>query len=331
MKTAYKVLMLLALAAAFTACKKSLTSNETISLSSDVIATRAGGEVDVNLQPMFLFWTGNNFNSTTATAPDFFVRTADKMIDDYKTEKYNTQVYYPLYDEVVYANGVAPYPGSDYITFAQSNNYSKFNISQTQSTNPYGYDTRGIIDPLVGSATISGKDSAPLGKLMFKHATTKLEIRAQLAETMTKFVDHVQIFIPGTSAAMTLEWNATDKIYEVKGGGTSDGYWAGNYWKDDEGEIDNTADYRNETLYYQLSHERDLRVVSTLIAPPGNSIKVNIKYRQADKATDFSAGNFHEVTVNDFTINFEDSSTDPATPVTLAAGDKYRLILFFDN
>ena len=99
--------MLVALAAAFTACKKGMVSSETISVSTDLISTRADGDVDVTLQPLFLFWTGSNFNSTTATAPDFFVRTADGVIDDYKTTKYNTKVYYPLYDEVVYANGVA--------------------------------------------------------------------------------------------------------------------------------------------------------------------------------------------------------------------------------
>lgn len=322
--------MLVALAAAFTACKKGMVSSETISVSTDLISTRADGDVDVTLQPLFLFWTGTNFNSTTATAPDFFVRTADGVIDDYKTTKYNTKVYYPLYDEVVYANGVAPAPGTDYISFApnQTGDYSKFVINETQNPSTYGDDVRGVTDPLVGSATINGKDSAPLGKLLFKHATTQLFFRAQLAPTMTKFIDHVQVYIPGTSAAMTIEWNATDKIYEVKGGTTTDGYWSGNYWTKNGVNVDNDSYRRNQTMAFQLSRESDLRAGATLIAPPGNSIKVNIKYRQADKSTDFSAGNFHEVTVNDFLIEFKDASDNA---VTLGAGDSYQITLFFDN
>ena len=330
MKTAYKVLTLITLATALVACKKSENRGETtISVLTDLIETRADGdEVDAALQPMFLFWTAGNFGDATKQAPNFFTRVADGVIDDYKTTKYNTKVYYPLYNEVVYANGVAPAPGSDYVSFKTANNYNQFVINETPVEKPELYDVRGMTDPLVATATISGTDEAPLGKLMFKHATTRLELRAQLAPTMTKFVDHVQVFIPGTSAAMTLDWNATTQTYEVKGGGEDDGYWSGTFWSLDGIHPDEAGTpYRNETMYYQLSRENDLRAGITHIVPPGNSITVNIRYRQSDTSENFEA-NCREVNVENFVINFKDGSDNP---VTLGAGDSYRIILFFDN
>ena len=184
-----------AFAVAFTACQKHVESESTIGVLSGVVETRADGDVDVALQPMFLFWTEGNFNDATKTAPDFFVRTPDGMIDDYKTERYNTGVYYPLYDKLVYAAGIAPAPGTAGIDFATSGDYSSFTISNTPDPSAYGDDVRGVVDPLA-AATISGKDSDELGRLLFKHATTKIAFEAMLTPTMTKAVTNVRVEIP---------------------------------------------------------------------------------------------------------------------------------------
>lgn len=312
-----------AFAVAFTACQKHVESESTIGVLSGVVETRADGDVDVALQPMFLFWTEGNFNDATKTAPDFFVRTPDGMIDDYKTERYNTGVYYPLYDKLVYAAGIAPAPGTAGIDFATSGDYSSFTISNTPDPSAYGDDVRGVVDPLA-AATISGKDSDELGRLLFKHATTKIAFEAMLTPTMTKAVTNVRVEIPGSLNATTLTWDATDGIYKVAGGtDDTDDYWMGNFWSTDGTYL---ADDRraNETRVRLVSPIARERVGYTLIAPPGNSMTVTVKYMQADNAD----AAFSERVIEGVVINFKDASNNA---ISLGAGDAYTVRFYFDN
>ena len=289
MKTAYKVLAMAAFAVAFTACQKHVGSESTIGVRSGVVETRADGDVDVALQPMFLFWTDGNFNDATKAAPDFFVRTPDGVIDDYKTERYNTGVYYPLYDRLVYSTGFAPAPGNGGIDFVTSGDYSSFTISDTPNPSAYGDDERGVVDPLA-AATISGKDSDELGSLLFKHATTKIAFEAML--------------IAG----------GTDN---------TDDYWMGNFWSNDGTYL--ADDYRaNETRVRLVSAIARERVGYTLIAPPGNSMTVTVKYMQADNAD----AAFSERVIEGVVINFKDASNNA---ISLGAGDAYTVRFYFDN
>ena len=89
---------LVAALAALTACNRS-GMDEAKNLirigsmdMSDTDAPTRGAAPNRALQPMFLFWTEGNFNSATASAPDFFVRTPEGEIDTYKTSAYGTQV-----------------------------------------------------------------------------------------------------------------------------------------------------------------------------------------------------------------------------------------------
>ena len=324
MKTIYKVLAFVAFMTAIAACQKSENrSNSTIGVLSGVVETRADGDVNVALQPMFLFWTEGNFNDATKTAPDFFVRTPDGEIDHYKTDKYNTGVYYPLYDKVVYSAGIAPAPGSAGLSFATSGDYTAYTIDDTPNPSAYGDDVRGVVDPLA-AATISGKDSAPLGRLLFKHATTKISFEAMLTSTMTKAVTNVQVEIPGSLNPVSLVWNATSGTFEVQGGtdGTDD-YWMGNYWSDNGTYL--SSDRRaNETKTRLVSAIASERVGYTLIAPPGNGMTVTVKYMQADNAD----AEYSERVIEDVPITFVDESNNA---ISLEAGDAYIVRFYFDN
>ena len=119
MKAIIRILPIIALLAAFTACNKGEipgTGENTISLwagedGTGVLRTRAGETPNRSLQPLFLFWTSGNFNNTSASAPNFFVRVPDGEINDFSVTQFNTYEYYPLNNKTVYACGIAPAPG----------------------------------------------------------------------------------------------------------------------------------------------------------------------------------------------------------------------------
>ena len=180
-----------------------------------------------------------------------------------------------------------------------------------------------MVDPLA-AATISGKDSDELGRLLFKHATTKIAFEAMLTPTMTKAVTNVRVAIPGSLNATTLTWDATDGIYKVAGGtDDTDDYWMGNFWSTDGTYL---ADDRraNETRVRLVSPIARERVGYTLIAPPGNSMTVTVKYMQADNAD----AAFSERVIEGVVINFKDASNNA---ISLGAGDAYTVRFYFDN
>ena len=147
---------------------------------------------------------------------------------------------------------------------------------------------------------------------------------AMLTPTMTKAVTNVRVEIPGSLNATTLTWDATDGIYKVAGGtDDTDDYWMGNFWSTDGTYL---ADDRraNETRVRLVSPIARERVGYTLIAPPGNSMTVTVKYMQADNAD----AAFSERVIEGVVINFKDASNNA---ISLGAGDAYTVRFYFDN
>ena len=323
---------ILAALAAFTACSKSEAGkgeSKSICLTTfQDFGTRAD-EPERSLQPLFLFWTDNNFNDATKVAPDFFVRTPDGEIEDYKTTPYNTGVYYPLYNKPVKAAGLAPAPGEGFLTFATAGDYRKFNVAKTTGTTDCPDDEWGVIDVLAAPA-ISATDAAPFTvqtPLYFHHRATKVAFKAQLTPTMTKFVKFVKVEIPGSSAVKTVEWNATAGTYDVKGGAdTTDDYEFGNFWTTD-GEFLSTDPRANATLFFQVLKDKPTNMGYTLIAPHVSSLDVVVKFKMANSVGDFDTNTgIREVSVP-VTINFKDASDND---LTLEAGDAYTVLLYID-
>ena len=337
MKTAYKAIAFIAMAACLAACKKGETAGEprSISLSSlvheDNGATRADGATfNRTLQPLFLFWTEDNFNDATKSAPDFFVRTPDGEIDDYQTEKYNTGVYYPLYDKVVYAAGLAPAPGEGGLQFVTEGDYSQFNIPVGPST--YGDDAHGAYDVMT-TTKVQGNDTNPIAEpLLFKHALTKLSFDAILAESMPQFVKFITIEFPGSAAALSVEWDETDETYKVTGGtdGTDD-FVFGNYWTLDGSSLIEGDPRANYTMFYQLNKTRAQRVGITYIVPPhASSIPVTVKYKMVGTVGGFDTPDpLYPIRdeEKDILLNFVDNNGDP---ISLEAGDSYSIRLVFN-
>lgn len=341
MKTIYRILTITAAAVAFAACNKAVdnTRSHEIGLYAGVMDTRAANPADLvtgrDQTPLFLFWTAGNFDDATKSAPDFFVRTPSGVITDYESSKYNTGVYYPLYDQVVYSAGIAPAPGSGYVECATAGSYDEFVITAPNvpivlnpDGVPYGDDKLGVADVLVTN-TISGKDSAPLGMLTFTHALTKIGFRATLAPTMAKYVKYVTVKFPGSLAPVSATWNATAGTYVIGAGedGTDD-YVFGNYWTDNGTSL---AENRraNVTYFYQVSKDDDERMGYTHIVPPGSSMAVTVQFKVADRAGDFDTTDFEDLRTVEIpvTINFLDASNQA---LELKAGDFYDITLRLD-
>lgn len=347
MKAIIRILPIIALLASFTACSKGEypgTGENTIGLWSGedgtgVLRTRADATIDRSLQPLFLFWTSGNFNNASAVAPNFFVKVPEGEINDFSVTQFNTQEYYPLNNKTVYACGLAPAPGDGYLEPVTTGSYAKFNIGVPDTG--VDDDAYGVTDVMIADV-LSATESVPFAQanpLKFKHAMTKLSFRARLADDMTKFVKYVKVRFPGSLAPVTVEWNATDQKYEVKGGETA--YLFGNYFTTESARLARS----NNTLYYQLSADRNQQMGYTHIVPPGTSMTVHIVYKMADYIDSFDlkermdAGETltpEEIrkarTVVDvdreITIPFYES--DGTTALELKAGDAYTINLVFN-
>ena len=347
MKAIIRILPIIALLAAFTACSKGEipgSGENTISLWSGedgtgVLRTRADATIDRSLQPLFLFWTSGNFNNTSAVAPNFFVKVPDGEINDFSVTQFNTHEYYPLNNKTVYACGLAPAPGEGYLEPVTTGSYAKFNIGVPDIG--VDDDAHGVTDVMIADA-LSATDASPFTQaqpLNFKHALTKLSFRARLADDMTKFVKYVKVRFPGSLTPLTVEWNTNNQKYEVKGGETP--YLFGNYFTTETAGLARS----NNTLFYQLSADRNQQMGYTHIVPPGYSMTVHIVYKMADYIDSFDlkermdAGETltaEEIrkarTVVDvdreITIPFYES--DGTTALELKAGDAYTVNLIFN-
>jgi hypothetical protein len=351
MKAIIRILPIIALLAAFTACSKgeiSGSGENTISLWSGedgtgVLRTRAGDPTpNRSLQPLFLFWTSGNFNNTSAVAPDFFVKVPDGEINDFSVTQFNTNEYYPLNNKTVYACGIAPAPGEGYLEPVTAGSYTKFNIGVPDTG--VDDDDCGVTD-VMAAAVLSATDAAPFTQatpLNFKHLLTKLSFRARLADDMTKFVKYVKVLFPGNLAPLSLEWNTNEQQYEVTGGttGTND-FLFGNYFTTEDAGLPRS----NNTLYYQLSADRNQQMGYTHIVPPGSSINVHIIYKMADYIDSFDlkermdAGETltpeeirkaRTVVDVDREISIPFYESDGTTEVSLKAGDAYTINLVFN-
>lgn len=336
MKTVYKALTLVAVAAAMASCQKGETSGRSgsISLGSylyEGTSTRAGEtEFDRNLQPLFLFWTDGNFNDNTKNAPDFFTRIPEGEIDSYAIDKYNTKVYYPLYDRTVHAVGLAPSPGEKGLAFKTEGDYSEFVIPRGYSE--YADDEHGAYDILV-SNNVEGKDSAPIATpLIFRHALTQISFSAILAPSMSQFVKFITIEFPGSSAPLAVKWNDNDSVYEVIGGADgSDDFVAGNFWTLDGSSLAQNDSRANYTQFFQLNKTRAQQVAKVCIIPPhASSIPVTIRYKMVGTVGGFDTPD-PQNPIRDIekqmSLNFVDSNGDP---VELKAGDAYSIVLSFN-
>lgn len=327
MKRVYMITALVAALAALTACNRS-GMDEAKNLirigsmdMSDTDAPTRGAAPNRALQPMFLFWTEGNFNSATASAPDFFVRTPEGEIDTYKTSAYGTQVYYPIQNKTIYATGFAPAPGDGYLSFATEGDYSKF-IIPAKPAGSQPDDAYGVMD-ILSAPRISATDSNPFtvaNPLQFSHAQTKLFFQATLAPGMPKYVQKVKIKFPNSSVPRTLEWSEADKRYVVKGI-ENEGYETLlNYWTTDGTNL--VDDPRaNQTLFYPMSSVKYEKMGYTYIVPPGSHLNFIVMFRLTDDPANFATGEG----VKDVEVNVSTNLDQ-----TLEAGDAYLIKLIID-
>lgn len=323
MKRVYMITALVAALAALTACNRS-GMDEAKNLirigsmdMSDTDAPTRGAAPNRALQPMFLFWTEGNFNSATASAPDFFVRTPEGEIDTYKTTTYKTGVYYPIQNKTIYATGFAPAPGDGYLSFATEGDYSKF-IIPANPAGTYPDDEYGVMD-ILSAPRISATDSNPFtvaNPLQFSHAQTKLFFDAKLADTMNKFVKEVKVNFPSTLVPRTLEWSASDGRYVVKGVEDGDDITLFNYWTDDGTTL--SSDKRaNETILHGTSSINFEHLGYTYAVPPGDHMDFTVTFKLSDTPIDPV---WRDV---DIPVSLDLDNT-------LQAGDAYRIYLVID-
>ena len=329
MKRIYMIAALVAALAALTACNRSgmdearnLIRIGSMDMSGTNAATRAD-DTPVNraLQPMFLFWTEGNFNSATASAPDFFVRTPDGEIDTYKTSPFGTQVYYPIQNKTIYATGFAPAPGDGYLSFATEGDYSKF-IIPARPAGSVPADAYGVMD-ILSAPRISATDSNPFtvaNPLQFSHAQTKLSFDATIPRHMPKYVRYVQIKLPAQYVPQSVEWNETSQRYEVRGG-TGEDVLLLNYWTDGEGVL-STDPRANETMRNQLSYTKKEDMGYTYIVPPGNYLQFKVVFKITDTADGFE----YNKGIKDVEVPVE-----VRLDATLEAGDAYLIHLSIDT
>ena len=335
MKVLHKILLILAAASFAAACGKTVSPEEDSPLIRlrSFTGTRADGEtaVDRSQQPAFLFWTEGNFNNSAVEEPDFFVCLPENVIDAYAEKSYNTRIPYPTENRPVSATGFAPAPGDGYLQFVSDGDYAAFTIPEnTSGTTTCPDDKYGVMDVLAAKEVVSGSNSSHIADpLEFIHAQTKLIFRATAAPTMTKFVKFIQVQFPGSLTPVSLEWNDTDEVYEVKGqsGTDAEGFVFGNFWTTDG--ILPTSDSRaNWTMATQISSDRNQNMGYTYIVPPcATSIDVHILYKMSECQDGFDTGRFREMDVP-VTIEFVDGNNDP---VELKAGDAYLITLVFDT
>lgn len=335
MKDMHRILIIAAVACLAVACGKTDTPEEAlpyIQLRS-FTGTRADDDVTVdrNLQPLFLFWTADNFNNASVEEPDFFVCAPDNVIDAYAENSYNTRIPYPTGNRAVSATGFAPAPGDGYLQFATAGDYSTFTIPEnTSGTTTCPDDKYGVMDVLVAKESVSGSNSAHIADpLEFIHAQTKLIFRATAAPTMTKFVKFIQVQFPGSLTPVSLEWNETDEVYEVKGQTASDaeGFVFGSFWTTD-GTLPSSDARANWTMAAQISSDRKQNMGYTYIVPPcATSIDVHILYKMSDFQDGFDTDRYLDMDVP-VTIEFVDDHGDL---VELGAGDAYLVTLVFDT
>jgi hypothetical protein len=324
--------------AAMAGCGKGVQPSEDIPDGIGVrscLLTRADGDEPAgrDQQPVFLFWTEGNFNNPSAGEPDFFACTPDDGVDAYSEISYNTKVPYPSGNAAVKATGFAPAPGDGYLAFVTEGDYSQFTIPSPDV--PYPDDTHGVMDVLASRSSVSGSNSSHISEpLEFIHAQTRLSFQATLSGTMSKFVKFVRVQFPGSLAPMSLEFNETKGIYEVKGGTDGiDDFVFGNFWTTN-GTSQSSDPRANFTMSFQLGSDRKQNMGYTHLALPEDctGIDVHVLYELANGMNDFgpTIGTGTDVSEMDVPvhIDFVDADKDP---VALSAGDAYNIVLVFDT
>jgi len=139
---------------------------------------------------------------------------------------------------------------------------------------------------------------------------------------------------PGSLAPLTLEWNETDGLYEVKGGtdGTDD-FVFGNFWTLN-GTSQSNDPRANFTMSFQLGSDRKQSMGYTYVTLPEDctGIDVRVLYELADGMNDFgpTIGTGTNVKEMDVPVHIPFVDTD-GQPIGLNSGDSYNVVLVFDT